>query len=87
MPSPKTFTKIADHFRERILSGELEPGAKLPTNREIAGQWQAAAATVSRALQALQVENFIRTTPGVPTSPMTRAGRCRRGTGWPGSSG
>ncbi|MCP9988868.1 GntR family transcriptional regulator [Streptomyces sudanensis] len=63
MPSPKTFTKIADHFRERILSGELEPGAKLPTNREIAGQWQAAAATVSRALQALQVENFIRTTP------------------------
>ena len=38
MPSPKTFTKIADHFRERILSGELEPGAKLPTNREIAGQ-------------------------------------------------
>nr|WP_245231540.1 MULTISPECIES: GntR family transcriptional regulator [Streptomyces] len=43
MPSPRTFTKIADHFRERILSGELEPGAKLPTNREIAGQWQAAA--------------------------------------------
>lgn len=34
MPSPKTFTKIADHFRERILSGELEPGAKLPTNRD-----------------------------------------------------
>ncbi|MFE3523779.1 GntR family transcriptional regulator [Streptomyces sp. NPDC059161] len=63
MPGEKTFTKIADHFRERITSGELEPGARLPTNREIAGSWQTAAATVSRALQALQVEGYIRTTP------------------------
>ncbi|MFE7131702.1 GntR family transcriptional regulator [Streptomyces sp. NPDC057638] len=63
MPSQKTFTKIADHFRDRILSGELAPGSRLPTNREISGQWQVAAATVSRALQALQVENYIRTTP------------------------
>ncbi|MER7984127.1 GntR family transcriptional regulator [Streptomyces noursei] len=63
MAGPKTFTKIADHFRERILSGDLELGAKLPTNREISGQWQVAAATVSRALQALQVEGYIRTTP------------------------
>jgi GntR family transcriptional regulator len=63
MAHPKTFTTIADHFRARILSGELEPGTKLPTNREISGQWQVAAATVSRALQALQVEGYIRTTP------------------------
>ncbi|QMU70874.1 GntR family transcriptional regulator [Streptacidiphilus sp. P02-A3a] len=63
MPVPRTFTVIADSFRQRILSGELEPGTKLPTNREISGQWQVAAATVSRALQALQVEGFIRTTP------------------------
>ena len=63
MAVPKTFTVIADSFRQRILYGELEPGTKLPTNREISGQWQVAAATVSRALQALQVEGFIRTTP------------------------
>ncbi|MFI6471819.1 GntR family transcriptional regulator [Streptomyces sp. NPDC050516] len=62
MPSEKTFTKIADHFRERIMSGELAPGVQIPTNREIAGSWQTAAATVSRALQALQVEGYIRTT-------------------------
>ncbi len=63
MPSEKTFTKIADDFRQRILSGELETGSRLPTNREIAGSWQVAAATVSRALQSLQVEGYIRTTP------------------------
>jgi GntR family transcriptional regulator len=63
MATSKTFTVIADHFRQRILSGDLEAGTKLPTNREISGQWQVAAATVSRALQALQVEGFIRTTP------------------------
>nr|WP_239009300.1 hypothetical protein [Streptomyces sp. CFMR 7] len=43
----------------------------MPTNREIAGQWQAAAATVSRASSALQMENFIRTPP-------RRHLRCRR---------
>ena len=87
MPSAKTFTIIADHFRDRILSGELQPGEKLPTNREIAGQWQVAAATVSRALQALQVEGYIRTTPRgtfvaddprVTLSPRDRLARVQR---------
>ncbi|MCX5203001.1 GntR family transcriptional regulator [Streptomyces sp. NBC_00237] len=63
MPGEKTFTKISDHFRQRIMSGELEPGSKLPTNRDICGSWQTSAATVSRALQALQVEGYIRATP------------------------
>lgn len=87
MPAPKTFTVIADHFRTRILSGELAPGERLPTNREISGQWQVAAATVSRALQALQVEGFIRTTPRgtfvaddprVALSSQDRLGRVQR---------
>ncbi|MFC1419293.1 GntR family transcriptional regulator [Streptacidiphilus cavernicola] len=79
MASSKTFTVIADHFRQRILSGELEPGTKLPTNREISGSWQVAAATVSRALQALQVEGFIRTTPrGTFVSDEPRVGLSSR---------
>lgn len=63
MASAKTYTVIADHYRQAILSGELEPGTKLPSNREMAGQWQTTAATITRALGALLVEGYIRTTP------------------------
>ncbi|OKI19257.1 GntR family transcriptional regulator [Streptomyces sp. CB03911] len=63
-PGPaKTYTLIADHYRQRILSGELEPGTKLPSNKEICGRWNVAVATVSRALQHLQVEGYLRTSP------------------------
>ncbi|MFD7901853.1 GntR family transcriptional regulator [Kitasatospora sp. NPDC059747] len=61
--APKTYTVIADHYRQRILSGELEPGTKLPSNKEICGRWGVAVATVSRALQHLQVEGYVRTSP------------------------
>ncbi|MFF4813005.1 GntR family transcriptional regulator [Kitasatospora sp. NPDC001309] len=65
MPSktPKTWSVIADHYRQRILSGELEPGSKLPSNKEISGRWNVAVATASRALQHLQVEGYLRTSP------------------------
>ncbi|MFJ1704530.1 GntR family transcriptional regulator [Streptomyces sp. CB03911] len=55
------FTRIADHYRTAILSGELEPGTKLPSQRELCQRWNVASATVSRALQSLQVEGYIRT--------------------------
>ncbi|MEV4613152.1 GntR family transcriptional regulator [Kitasatospora sp. NPDC049258] len=61
--TPKTYMVIADHYRQRILSGELEPGTKLPSNKEICGQWNVAVAAVSRALQHLQVEGYLRTSP------------------------
>jgi GntR family transcriptional regulator len=61
--TPKTFARIANHYREKILSGDLEPGVKLPTNKEMSGSWGVAVATVGRALQQLQVEGIIRTSP------------------------
>ncbi|MFJ4190497.1 GntR family transcriptional regulator [Kitasatospora sp. NPDC089509] len=63
MASPKTFTAIADHYRQAILTGELSSGEKLPTNREMCQRWSVAAATVSRALNQLLVEGLIRTSP------------------------
>ncbi len=60
---PKTFAKIADYYRDKILTGDLEPGAKLPSNKELANTWSVAVATVGRALQQLQVEGVIRTSP------------------------
>ncbi|MFE6778592.1 winged helix-turn-helix domain-containing protein [Streptomyces sp. NPDC057702] len=54
---------MADHYRERILSGALEPGSKLPSSAELSASWEVSTATVRRALQALAVERYLRATP------------------------
>ncbi|OPC84917.1 GntR family transcriptional regulator [Embleya scabrispora] len=61
--SNRTFARIADHYRSKILSGELPGGDRLPSNKELANTWGVATATVGRALQQLQVEGYIRTSP------------------------
>ncbi|MFE6778595.1 GntR family transcriptional regulator [Streptomyces sp. NPDC057702] len=64
MPHARTtFSEIADHYRERILSGALEPGSKLPSSAELSASWEVSARTVRRALQALAVERYLRATP------------------------
>lgn len=44
---------IRQHFERRILSGELCPGARLPTEQEIMAHFGCARMTVSKALSAL----------------------------------
>lgn len=87
MRKASTSAVLADHYRQEILSGALAPGAKLPTNRELAGSWQTTAATVTRALSALQVEGYIVTSPrgtfvsdapAATLSPTNRLERVRR---------
>ncbi|WP_329562451.1 GntR family transcriptional regulator [Kitasatospora sp. NBC_01266] len=63
MPAEKTFTRITDHYRRLILTGDLPAGAKLPTNKELATKWGVAVETVRKALSQLQVEELIRTSP------------------------
>ncbi|MFD5000432.1 GntR family transcriptional regulator [Streptomyces buecherae] len=59
----KTFSEIADHYRERILSGALEPGSRLPSSEELCGTWGVTTTTIGQALQALAIERFVCTTP------------------------
>lgn len=61
--SPKPFQRIASDLREQILTGDLKPGTKLPSNRELAKRWRVAVATIQRALNQLTVEELIRTSP------------------------
>lgn len=61
--TPKTFQRIAGYYREQILAGDLKPGSKLPSNKEMANSWSVATATVQRALNHLAVEGVIRTSP------------------------
>lgn len=47
------YQQIADHFRDRIISGDLAPGARLPTEHAVADQWSTTRSTAVRALRVL----------------------------------
>lgn len=55
-------TRIAEHYRRVIHDGELQPGDRLPTVRELAETHGAATATVRAALSHLRIEGYIATT-------------------------
>jgi DNA-binding GntR family transcriptional regulator len=78
-------TKIAAEIRRQIRSGQLAPGDRVPSTREITRRWGVAMATASKVLAALKEEGLVATRPGLGTvvagrgSSRTRssAGRCR----------
>ncbi|GAA1016877.1 GntR family transcriptional regulator [Streptomyces thermogriseus] len=53
------YADVAAHYRQRIQSGELKPGDKLPTVPEIQAQFDVSSKTVSRALGVLKSEGLV----------------------------
>lgn len=79
--------RIAEHYRRRIRDGELRPGHRLPSVREMAEEHGAATATVRNALSWLRVEGYIVTTqrgsfvaerPSAAPTPRDRLDRIQR---------
>ncbi|GAA2272386.1 hypothetical protein GCM10010149_12830 [Nonomuraea roseoviolacea subsp. roseoviolacea] len=58
-PRPR-HQQIAAELRAEIMSGDLEPGAQLPSTPRLVARFDAANATIQRALQALKDEGFVR---------------------------
>jgi GntR family transcriptional regulator len=54
--------QIADDLRSQIDSGELAPGAKLPSGRSLASQYGVALMTAQAALQRLRDEGRVYST-------------------------
>jgi molybdate-binding protein/DNA-binding transcriptional regulator YhcF (GntR family) len=53
------YLQIAETIRRRIVSGELEPGDKLPPIRTLAQAWECTPGTVNRAYQTLTQEGLV----------------------------
>lgn len=51
--------QIADDLRAKIESGELPPGKRLPSGRELARSYGVALMTAQNALQRLRDEGFL----------------------------
>jgi GntR family transcriptional regulator len=84
------YRQIADDLRRRILSGELAPGAKIPTENELVEQYQAARLTTRQAVELLKTEGlldairgrgvFVRSRPPIVRLGSDRFSRWRRQT-------
>jgi DNA-binding transcriptional regulator YhcF (GntR family) len=62
-----TYRRIGEDIRLRIERGELAPGDRVPSTRELAREWKVAMATAAHALRALAEEGVVRAVPRVGT--------------------
>lgn len=58
------YAEIAAHFRRQILSGELGPGDRLPTLREVMQQFDVAQKTATKAYKVLRGEGLTSASTG-----------------------
>jgi len=81
------YAQIANFYRDLILNGELQPGARLPAVSEIAESWGVASGTAAKAIGQLQVEGAVYTsTQGsfvadgdvIPRTPSERVRAAKR---------
>ena len=82
--SDRTYqNQVADKLRDDILSGQLKPGAKLPSEAQLAGAAECGREVVRQALGMLRHEALIRTERGVGSlvreTPVRTPLRLKRG--------
>ena len=58
------YSQIVDSFRERIATGILQPGDKLPSVRELAADMAINPNTIQRAYRELENAGWVQTQPG-----------------------
>ncbi|MFD5326873.1 TetR/AcrR family transcriptional regulator C-terminal domain-containing protein [Streptomyces sp. NPDC127092] len=61
------YSQIVAELRRRIETGELTPGDRVPSTREIMKQWGVAMATATKVITELRREGMVRAVPGVGT--------------------
>lgn len=62
---PPAYQALAEKLRERILSGELAPGQRLPIEPELSAEYGVSRSTVREALRVLASQNLVSTSRGV----------------------
>src|SRR5260370_15912541 len=55
----RVYESVAEQIRQAIFSGQIEPGHKLPPERELARQFQTSRVALREALRALEQEGMI----------------------------
>lgn len=61
------YAEIAAHYRGLIRAGQLRPGDRMPTIREVMAEWGVSTATATRAYKQLRGEGLTRASTGTGT--------------------
>ncbi|MFC4114535.1 TetR/AcrR family transcriptional regulator C-terminal domain-containing protein [Nonomuraea zeae] len=78
MPDEPPYRRIVAELRARILDGDLRPGDRMPSIRQVAQRWGVAVATATRVMAALRDEGLVEARVGAGTVVSARtAGRSR----------
>ena len=62
-----TYARVADHLAARIAARELAPGARLPSERDLAAEYGVALGTARRAIVELRERGLVVTLPAKGT--------------------
>lgn len=57
-PQLPVFLQMANRLRDEILRGARKPGDELPSERELAAEWEVSRPTATRALHALRAQGL-----------------------------
>jgi DNA-binding GntR family transcriptional regulator len=68
------YLQVARHLQERIERGDLRPGDRVPSEREIADQWGVSRATATKVLGALRTAGLVEARRGSGTVVRSAAG-------------
>jgi DNA-binding GntR family transcriptional regulator len=66
------YAQIAAHYAELITSGDLQPGALLPSIKTLSQEWSVSTATAEKALRKLRNEGLVRGIHGIGTEVLDR---------------
>jgi DNA-binding GntR family transcriptional regulator len=65
--APPKYVQMADHLRDQITRGHLRPGDEVPSERQLAAEWEVARPTATKALDVLRREGLLTGRQGAGT--------------------
>ena len=65
----RAYERIVEQVEERVFRGQLRPGERLPSEREMMAQFRVSRSTVREALRVLESSGLVRSRPGDPHGP------------------
>lgn len=65
----RLYQRIVEQIEDAIARGQLKPGQRLPSERELVVQFGASRSTVREALRVLESSGVVRSRPGDPNGP------------------
>ncbi|RZU22332.1 DNA-binding FadR family transcriptional regulator [Kribbella rubisoli] len=65
----RAYERIVEQVEDALASGDLVPGQRLPSERELVAQFAVSRSTVREALRVLESNGVVRSRPGDPNGP------------------